>query len=948
MAVEYQVKYTPGFDPTIVNVSQNDVGRQFDLKIIDETGAEQQIPSGSTVKFVGMKPSGLGFTVDCTFTNSVVHVTTTDIMTDEHGLIPAEVQITNGNTVIGTANVNLRVEKNPHPEGTIDDNLIRIIPTFEVIYQRLDILESSMYTAENNITNLQTRVGIAEVKADDAYNIASQASDMASAHAVEIGGIKRGYDGTVYQTAGDAVRAQAMKLDSTLTESGKAADAAATGGEINGIKADISILSGDVNLDVIAYGNKTYREIFETANIIPDGDFENGLDWITTNTNGATITNEQCVSKTHSLKCFGSSSVQIRKDIEPFDAGSVYTACKLYVTRRSAGNCGFTTSFSTNYALNEPTDGFVTVSTIKEVTQQTTTQSLFFGTYANANADVYVDDATCIHLTNLFGESIPTKSEMDSLFNTYIKIKNAVSNAEFLENVQTTVENLSNTVSSVATDVKALNGSSDAFDAVALNGKTYREIFITGNNVPYADFENGSLDWVTTSTGNPVITDETSVSKNHSLKCFGTSSSQIRKDFPSLSAGTIYIACKLRVDRYAAGNCGFSTTSGFGSLNGTVTQVTDGFVTVSGTKTISAASTAQSLWFGTYSSANADVYVDDGMFINLTSVFGENLPTKAEVDTAYDEFLTIKNKIYKANLVSVLDAKIDNAIPKPIFVGAVLDATSGANRYAAMRELYTVAQKVLDDPSYVTSDSDLTYASKGAVCVLPQYPAGMYQEYPINVLYAKSGDTASIPASTTKVMTLITGLDYIPDMFERITIVSDDIEDGSSSLLTTGDVLTIHDLVYAMMLVSSNTAAVAFARVAGDKILTAQGDSGTHTPAACQTAFLAEMANKAALLGMDDSAFYSPSGRLITNQMTAKDMLKMTIEACSYPQIQKIWNKKTQTIAVGGTDARSITLNTTVADASLESLYYIFGGKTGTLSLDGGSAIALVMVAQAN
>lgn len=232
MAVEYQVKYTPGFDPTIVNVSQNDVGRQFDLKIIDETGAAQQIPSGSTVKFVGMKPSGLGFTVNCTFTNSVVHVTTTDIMTDEHGLIPAEVQITKGTTVIGTANVNMRVEKNPHPDGTIDDNIIRVIPTFNAIFQRLNTLESSMSTAQNDISNLQTRMTTAEGTLSNVVGEVEQQSGAITNIGTELGGIRTGYDGTVYLSAGDAVRAQAMRIDDTLTESGKAADAKATGDKI--------------------------------------------------------------------------------------------------------------------------------------------------------------------------------------------------------------------------------------------------------------------------------------------------------------------------------------------------------------------------------------------------------------------------------------------------------------------------------------------------------------------------------------------------------------------------------------------------------------------------------------------------------------------------------------------------------------------------------------------
>lgn len=796
-----------------------------------------------------------------------------------------------------------------------------------------------------------SQAAAAERAAESAIG-AAEAAELFADQATVTAGVAPAFDEDVDYSAGSYVYYDdaLYRFDAAHPAGewlGTDATAATIAGEVTNVKSALNILSGDKSLDSVAFGGKTYREIFETANILPYGDFESGLSWITTNTGGATITDEICASKTHSLKCFGSSSVQIRKDIPAQVAGSLYTACKLYVVRRSAGNCGFTTSFSTNYALNAPTDGFVTASTIREVTQQSSTQSVFFGTYANANADVYVDDCVCIHLTGLFGETIPTKAEIDMLYDEYIKIKNYEATTESISDLLTSVESAMSTTNKLKKNVEALSGDNAAYDAEALNGKTYREIFITGNNVPYADFENGNLNWLTTSSGNPIITDEVCASKGHSLKCFGTSSSQIRRDFSAFSAGTIYVACKLRVDRYAQGNCGFSTTRGLGNLNGTVTSVTDGFVTVSAIATIAEVTTAQSLWFGTYSSANADVYVDDGMLINLTSVFGDNVPTKAEMDTAYDAYINLKNTIYNANRVSVLDEKVKNAIPNPLFVGAVLDATSGANRYAAMRELYTVAQKVLDDPSYSPSDSDLTYASKGAVCVLPQYATGMYQQYPFNVLYSKNGDTASIPASTTKVMTLITGLDYIPDIYERITIVDDDIEDGSSSLLSAGDIVTVNDLVYAMMLVSSNTSAIAFARVSGDKILTAQGDTGEHTASACQTAFLAEMAKKATLLGMTNSVFYSPSGRLTTNQMTAKDMLKMTIEACSYPQIQKIWNKKSYTLEVGGTNARTLSLTTTVTDDALEALYYNFGGKTGTLSLSGSSAIALVMVAQA-
>jgi hypothetical protein len=140
MAQVKNVDITPvsGGPSQIINVSQNDVGREIIINVKD--GADQFDLTGYTVKLAGRKPSGLGFTVTGTVEDHKAKIVTTKQMTDEYGSIACELKITDENdTVIGTANMILSVEKDPHPESTTDGTAPEVIDTITLILQKAQL-----------------------------------------------------------------------------------------------------------------------------------------------------------------------------------------------------------------------------------------------------------------------------------------------------------------------------------------------------------------------------------------------------------------------------------------------------------------------------------------------------------------------------------------------------------------------------------------------------------------------------------------------------------------------------------------------------------------------------------------------------------------------------------------------------------------------------------------
>ena len=136
------------------------------------------------------------------------------------------------------------------------------------------------------------------------------------------------------------------------------------------------------------------------------------------------------------------------------------------------------------------------------------------------------------------------------------------------------------------------------------------------------------------------------------------------------------------------------------------------------------------------------------------------------------------------------------------------------------------------------------------------------------VLYVKNGDNQSLIASTTKIMTALVVCEQC-NVLDRMRIPSEAIGiEGSSMYLQEGEVLTIQELLYGMMLHSGNDAATALAIYCGG---TVEG-------------FAQLMNDKAHNLGMINSHFVNPHGLdAPEHYSTARDLAVLAAEAMKNP-----------------------------------------------------------------
>ena len=121
----------------------------------------------------------------------------------------------------------------------------------------------------------------------------------------------------------------------------------------------------------------------------------------------------------------------------------------------------------------------------------------------------------------------------------------------------------------------------------------------------------------------------------------------------------------------------------------------------------------------------------------------------------------------------------------------------------------------------------------------------------------------------------------------------------------------------------------------------------------CIDAFMEEVNRKAAQIGMTNSTFVTPSGIVSSgnsNKSTAGDMARMVAAAIGYPEIGRIWRKKSLDIELGGCEKRVLSLSHTIKFDDLEGTIYseeshpYLGAKGGTW----GNNLSLVAVTLSN
>ena len=136
------------------------------------------------------------------------------------------------------------------------------------------------------------------------------------------------------------------------------------------------------------------------------------------------------------------------------------------------------------------------------------------------------------------------------------------------------------------------------------------------------------------------------------------------------------------------------------------------------------------------------------------------------------------------------------------------------------------------------------------------------------VLYEKDADRRSLIASTTKIMTGLIVCEQC-NVLDRMRIPREAVGiEGSSMYLKEGEVLTVQELLYGMLLHSGNDAAVALAIYCGG---TVEG-------------FAQLMNDKARLLGLKNTHFENPNGLDSPDHYsTAQDLAVLAAYAMENP-----------------------------------------------------------------
>ena len=179
------------------------------------------------------------------------------------------------------------------------------------------------------------------------------------------------------------------------------------------------------------------------------------------------------------------------------------------------------------------------------------------------------------------------------------------------------------------------------------------------------------------------------------------------------------------------------------------------------------------------------------------------------------------------------------------------------------------------------------------------------------ILFSHNKDTKLPMASTTKIMTGLLLCEF-NQMDKEITVTDEMVRvEGSSMGLLAGDKVTLHDLLYGLLLASGNDAAN----------VTAYAVSGSASE------FVGLMNAKAKELGLENTNFVTPSG-LDANEhyTTPEDLAKLAMYAMKNDDFATAVSCKSATLNYGNPPYRRTLTN---HNKLLNMYEYCVGVKTG-------------------
>lgn len=515
-----------------------------------------------------------------------------------------------------------------------------------------------------------------------------------------------------------------------------------------------------VNLDTVAWGGLTYRQIFMENNLLGKIDFDDTLTpgaWENVLGNGTIERTEEVSVSGSSLHMVSSGAVggglsgmtciKTTGTMATYAENTYYSAhmSNVVTFEADAGLVGMV-AFAYRYGFARVTDGFRRVSYQRTISYDDAGEDGTIYQYnrigfcsaststGEHNAEFYIDEPVLVRTSALW-ETPPTKTLMDALYDNYIAIRsggtinpiqheeeifyirhevtNAVDDAEALEkfvsamNERAAFLGMSNTVfynpAGIAPDVSCKS--------------TMRDIMRLG--IAACGYRDILRSW-----GKHVLNIQTSGSNPRTIECKNI----------------------IDFENYSKGVWNGESFKFFGGKGGSwSTQGDDPFSYV-----------MLALAAGT-----------DGQLI-IAAVAG-----------------TPDVSLYNATIETVYRA---NQALKGEDVSAVVPTTE--NVVCAM------------------------------ACKLPEYDPAIYDAADLEVLYEYNADTVGNLASVTKVMCAMVAIDHTPNLDTEIVTIKESDEVGYSGInLYRGEKMTMREAIFNMLHRSSNMTAYAIGRTVGEKIV---------------------------------------------------------------------------------------------------------------------------------